>query len=262
MLIKPKKSLGQNFLIDKNIILKIIKSAKIRNKNIIEIGPGTGNLTNQILKNGPKSLITVEKDNNLSNLLEKKISHKNFKILNKDILKINLEKLILNDAVIFGNLPYNISTQILVKLIKLKKWPPNYSRLVLMFQKEVAERIIAKHNTTKYGRLSVISNWRLNLIDHINISKNCFYPKPKVDSMVLIFKPKVNKSFKIKHIFNLEKITQIIFSNKRKMINKNIKSIFGKEYDVFNLNLSNRPNNLRPDDYYRMTEYYEKKINP
>ncbi len=128
-----------------------------------------------------------------------------------------------------------------------------------MFQKEVAERIIAKYNTSKYGRLSIISNWRLSLIDHFNISKNCFYPKPKVDSTVLILKPKVNKSYKIKHILNLEKITQIIFSKKRKMINKNIKSIFGKDYKVFNFNLSDRPSNLKPDDYYRMTEFYEKK---
>jgi 16S rRNA (adenine1518-N6/adenine1519-N6)-dimethyltransferase len=144
-MIKAKKSLGQNFLVDNNIINKIINTADIYNKNILEIGPGTGNLTLKILEEKPKSLILIEKDYVLSNNLREKFKHfKNIKVFNEDILKFDIEKKIKKNSVIIGNLPYNISSQILVKLIKFKKWPPNYEKLILMFQKEVADKIMAK----------------------------------------------------------------------------------------------------------------------
>ena len=139
-----KKSLGQNFLIDKNIIKKIIKSVDIVNKNILEIGPGRGELTTVILENNPKSLILVEKDTQLSEELNIKFgSDKRVKIFNKDILKFDIEKISLKNFVVFGNLPYNISSQILVKFIKNKKWP-GYSDLIFMFQKELAQKIFGK----------------------------------------------------------------------------------------------------------------------
>ena len=159
-MIKPKKSLGQNFLIDKNIVSKIINLKNIKNKDIVEIGPGNGALTNKILENKPKTLTLIEKDKKLLN--ELKIKYKNQKLINyhnEDILKINLQKLINKNSIIFGNLPYNISSQILVKLIKFKKWPPIYTDLILMFQKEVADKIVGK----SYGRLSIIANLRLNI---------------------------------------------------------------------------------------------------
>jgi len=267
MKIKPKKSLGQNFLIDKNVINKIIKSAEIKNSNIIEIGPGTGNLTIELIKNKPKSLTLIEKDEKLCDLLKLKneiVFENSTKIFNDDVLKIDLEKILKKDTVIFGNLPYNVSTQILLKLIKINTWPPNYCKLVLMFQKEVAERILARYNTSKYGRLTIVSNWRLNIINHFNISKNCFYPKPKIDSSVIIFEPKIDRLYKIKNILNLEKITQIFFSNRRKMINKNFNNLFGKNkncHKKLKVNLSDRPSNLKPEDYYKMTQYYEENIN-
>ena len=120
---RPKKSLGQNFLIDNNVINKIIKLVKIKNSNILEIGPGTGNLTDKIIAQKPKSLILIEKDKTLYENLKKK--YKNFKevvLLNEDVLSINLEKILKTDTVVFGNLPYNISTQILVKFIKFEKY--------------------------------------------------------------------------------------------------------------------------------------------
>ncbi|MFL2889458.1 MAG: 16S rRNA (adenine(1518)-N(6)/adenine(1519)-N(6))-dimethyltransferase RsmA [Pelagibacteraceae bacterium] len=261
---KFKKSLGQNFLIDKNIIEKITCLTKIEKKNILEIGPGSGNLTKFIIKKKPKTLYLIEKDNFLSEKLKKELyTNKNIKIFNTDVLKYNFEKNLITNTVIFGNLPYNISTQILIKLIKLNKWPPKYTHLIFMFQKEVAEKIIAKFNTDKYGRLSVISNWRLKVVNKFNISKNCFKPKPKVDSMILVFKPIINKSFSIKKIKNLEKITHLFFSNKRKMINKNFKNLF-KNYDLIakklNINLSCRPSELDLNKYYKITEFYENLI--
>ena len=132
-----KKSLGQNFLIDKNIIKKIISLTIIKGKNIVEIGPGKGALTDEILLNNPKSLTIIEKDYKLFKELKNKyVLLKNVRIFNEDILKINLEKIIYDNSIIFGNLPYNISSQILVNMIRFKKWPPKFIDLIFMFQKE------------------------------------------------------------------------------------------------------------------------------
>ena len=260
-MIKPKKSLGQNFLIDPNVVRKIVNFAEIENNNILEIGPGTGKLTNQILILKPKNLTLIEKDINLCKYLNENFSlTSKVKIFNDDILEFNLEKNIKKDSIIFGNLPYNISTQILVKLLKLQKWPPAYKKLILMFQKEVAQKILAKPNTSNYGRITIISNWRLKIINQFNISKNCFYPKPKIDSTVLVFEPIINKKYKIRNIENIEKITRIIFSNKRKMINKGFKKIFEDHElisNILNIDLTKRPSQLTCDDYYSLTEKFE-----
>ena len=258
----PKKSLGQNFLIDPNIIRKIINLSKITNQNIVEIGPGTGNLTEEILKNNPKTLIIIEKDSHLCELLKVKFKlFKNLKIINKDILKFNLEKIIKKNSIIYGNLPYNIASQILVLLIKYKKWPPKYKSLVLMFQKEVGERFLAKPNDKNYGRLKVLSTFRLKIQNHFNISHNCFFPKPKIDSMVLLFKPVISKKFKIKKIENLEKLTHLFFSNKRKMINKAFKKLFKNNAEnnakKIKINLSYRPSQITEDEYFRLVELFE-----
>ena len=116
-----KKSLGQNFLKDENIIRKIVNTVKVENKNIIEIGPGLGAITNEILSKNPKSLILIEKDNELAEKLKLSfLTRKNVKILNCDVLKLDLEKIVKTNSIIFGNLPYNISSQILVKILNFK----------------------------------------------------------------------------------------------------------------------------------------------
>ncbi len=255
-----KKSLGQNYLIDANVIKKIIYLYNIKNKNIIEIGPGKGALTDQIIGLNPKTLILIEKDNNHYNKLRIKYNNlKNIKIFNTDVLNFDFDKLIKDKSIIFGNLPYNISSQILTKLIKMKKWPPKYTDLILMFQKEVANKIVGKFNTSDYGRLSILCNFRLKVLSKFDISPNCFFPKPKIISTVLHLKPKTKLTHKIKDLQNLEKITRIIFSGKRKMINKNIKKIFGNEKLLLDkgLNLKLRPSNLRPEKYYELTELFE-----
>ena len=211
-MLKFKKSLGQNFLIDKNIINKITRLDGIKGKSILEIGPGSGNLTNSLLKKKPNEIVLVEKDKKFCEDLSKKFrNEENCKIYNDDILTFNLKKFSKPKSVIFGNLPYNISTQILIKFIKINTWPPFYDKLIFMFQKEVADRILAKSNTKKYSRISVISNFRFNITENFTISKNCFFPKPKVDSKIIIFKPKVRINYKISNIENLEKVTQVFF---------------------------------------------------
>ena len=256
----PKRSLGQNFLNDKNIIKKIISLVKVKNKNIVEIGSGKGALTDEIIKQKPKTLLIIEKDEKLAKELKKKYQKDKFiKVITFDILNYNLEKEISNNSYIFGNLPYNISSQILVKLLKFENWPPKFCGLILMFQKELAEKIIGRFPSKNYGRISILTNFRLKLVSKFQVSKNCFRPMPKVTSMVVHLKPKKKFTFSIKNLSNLERITQIFFSSKRKMIKKKIKSILDekqiKEIDGIKLNL--RPSDLKPEIYYHITKLYE-----
>ncbi len=259
-MIKAKKSLGQNFLIDQNIIEKITNTVDITDKSILEVGPGTGNLTSSILKKKPKKIFVVEKDDNLSSILEKKFENK-IVIINKDILNIN-ENLISNDQlVVFGNLPYNISTEILCKwILNLNDKKIWFSKLLLMFQKEVADRIVSNYNSSNYGRLSIISNWKLDIEKIIDIKPNCFFPKPKVESSLLKFTPKKN-FFELKDPNNLEKITRIFFNHRRKMIKKPFNQIFSKNTNILkklDISLNLRPQNLNFETYYRLAREYEK----
>ena len=260
---KAKRSLGQNFLIDKNIINKIINVVDINENNtVIEIGAGYGNLTKYIIDRKPKKIFAIEKDKKLSLFLKKKFKlSKNLKVINEDILNIIQKNNLGKNIIVFGNLPYNISTKILASLVMLNKWPPWYDILILMFQKEVADRIIAKTRTKEFGRLAVLSNWRLDIKKHFDISKNCFFPKPKINSTLLSFKPKKINTFNLKNPKNLEKVTRILFSNRRKMINKNFKKLFKEKISRIknlNLDLNKRPEELTNETYYKIALEYEK----
>ena len=161
-------------------------------------------LTKAIASIGPKKIFAIEKDKKLSLFLEKKFKNfSNIEIINNDILNIIEKKSLEQNIIVFGNLPYNVSTKILASLILLEKWPPWYDILIFMFQKEVAERILAETHTKEFGRLSVLSNWRLEIKKHFNVSNNCFFPKPKVISTVLSFVPKKNNQFNLKDPKNL-----------------------------------------------------------
>ena len=257
-MIKAKKSLGQNFLIDNNILTRIVDIGSIKDNFVLEIGPGTGNLTRKILKKNPKKMLVIEKDEKLSLLLSQ-----NFKdqliIINDDVLNIDEKKLNKEKLTVIGNLPYNISTEILCKwIINLKDSNFWFNELILMFQKEVAERIIADFNTSKYGRLSIISNWKLNIKKICDISPNSFFPKPKIDSTLLYFTPKKN-FIKLDEPKNIEKITRIFFSQRRK-IKKPYNQIFNGNNEILNklkINLNLRPQNLDFLTYYNLTKEYE-----
>jgi 16S rRNA (adenine1518-N6/adenine1519-N6)-dimethyltransferase len=256
--IKAKKSLGQNFLIDRNVLEKIVDTVDINQKIILEIGPGSGNLTSYILRKNPKLVYVVEKDNDLVLLLQKKFND-DIKIINDDILEITENEISTEKLTVFGNLPYNISTEILSRwIINLGKnfW---FESLVLMFQKEVADRIIAKSNTSKYGRLSILSNWKLNIKKIIDIKPDSFSPKPKIDSSLLLFTPKKN-FFELRSAKNLEKITRIFFNQRRKMLKKPFNQVFKNAKEVsekFNIDLNLRPQNLELEMYYKLVKEYE-----
>tara|TARA_X000000950_G_scaffold222233_1_gene267660 strand:+ start:435 stop:1223 length:789 start_codon:yes stop_codon:yes gene_type:complete len=258
-MIKAKKSLGQNFLIDHNIISKIVNIVDIKDKNILEIGPGTGNLTEEILKRKPQKIILIEKDSNLVDLLQNRFNG-NVKIINEDVLKINESLLDNQNLIVFGNLPYNISTEILSKwILNLSQKKIWFECLVLMFQKEVADRIISKFNTKNYGRLSILANWRLKIKKIFDIKPSSFQPKPKIESSVLFFEPKKNY-LKFKNPKNLEKITRIFFMHRRKMIKKPYYHLFHNNRNIasqMRINLNLRPQNLDFDTYYELTKQYE-----
>ena len=262
MKIKPKKSLGQNFLIDKKIIKKILSCSKIENRNILEVGPGTGNLTDEILKNNPKELILIEKDTVLLNLLKKRYSSK-VVFINDDILKISENKISNNKLTVFGNLPYNISTEILTKWIlnlNLDLW---FDKLILLFQKEVADRIISNSNSSNYGRLSIISNWKLNIKKIIDIKPSSFNPQPKVDSSLLLFSPK-KKFFKLNNPKSIEHVTRIFFNQKRKKIKKPLNKLFRNSEKIIkklNLDVDLRPQNLDFEIYYMLAKELEELRN-
>ena len=258
-MIKAKKSLGQNFLNDNNIIEKIISTVDIKNKTILEIGPGTGNLTSVILKNNPKKVFVIEKDNQLAKLLKEDFGS-NLEIINNDVLKINENEIAREILTVFGNLPYNISTEILCKwILKIKSKNFWFDNLVLMYQKEVADRIIADYNTKNYGRLAILSKWKLKIEKICDVKPSSFFPKPKVDSSVLLLKPKLN-FFPLKDPKNLEKLTRTFFMHRRKMLKKPYNIIFNDNFQVANklkIDLNLRPQNLNFDTYYKLTKELE-----
>jgi 16S rRNA (adenine1518-N6/adenine1519-N6)-dimethyltransferase len=256
---RAKKSLGQNFLIDKNIIDKITNTVSIDGNEVLEVGPGTGNLTKEILKNNPSKMYLVEKDTFLAENL-KEIIDGRVKVFNEDILKFDENLLSKNKIIVFGNLPYNVSTEILSTWISKLKNDYWFSDLILMFQKEVADRIIAQFNTSAYGRLSILANWRLKINKICDISPESFSPRPKIQSSLIHFTPKKNFA-KIKDPLNLEKITRIFFSHRRKMLKKPFNQIFNGNIGLLeklNIDLNLRPQNLDFDTYYKLTMEYEK----
>ena len=258
-----KKNLGQNFLIDKAIINLIVEAGNIKNQDeILEVGPGTGALTEQILKKKPNEFTIIEKDKRLADSLKKKFG-KRLKIINEDMLKISYEKYSDQNLILFGNLPYNISTQILVKWIKTYSLKKFCKKFILMFQKEVADRILAQPNTTNYGRLSILSNWRMKIEKISDVEPESFYPRPKVRSTILTLTPKEH-FYNLKNVKNLEHVTNIFFNQRRKMIKKPMKFLFDNFDHIskeLSLDLNSRPQNLENLTYYKICEIYEELIN-
>ena len=260
MLIKPKKKLGQNFLTNEKILDKIVKFGDITDKdNILEIGPGTGNLTKYIIKAKPKSIIVIEKDADLVDHLNLKFKD-TVRVINEDVLKLP-ENFFMKKFKVFGNLPYNISTKILSNWCLSKNI--RFEKLILMFQKEVADRIIAEENTKNYSRITVFSNWKFDIRKIIDINPDNFYPAPKVQSSVLEFIPK-QRIPKIRDPRNLEHVTRVLFNQRRKMIKKNFFKLFDnfdENLKITDIKLTDRPQNISVKKFLNLVIEYEKNLN-
>lgn len=251
-----KKKFGQNFLINDDLSKEIVNLVEIQNKNVLEIGPGNMALTEKIYNKKPKKFFTVEIDNDLIKKYENNPLLKF--IINKDALDIDEVNLFDSKKFsIISNLPFNISTQLLLKWLNIQNTFNCIESMTLMFQKELAERITAKVNTKKYGRLSIISSAFFKIEKKIEVNKVNFFPVPKVDATVLKFTPlKINKIKKTK-IKNLEKITKIFFNERRKINLKKIKKNFsGDQIKKWNLEkyFYMRPENLTKETYYLFSE--------
>ena len=229
-----KRRYGQNFLIDKNILSKISALILSKNQKILEIGPGNGKLTDEILLKKPNMLTLVEIDSNLINDLKKKYSNFEFiKIINDDILNLNINE---KYHIVVSNLPYNISSQILVKLSLLENTP---DKLILMFQKEFAKRLLNKKINSINSLILCFYDIKLNF----NVSKNCFRPIPKVESSVLTFLRKEKALLEKDEINNFINFKRKLFSYKRKTLknllkNYNLNTKFDLSLRVGDLELS------------------------
>lgn len=250
---RPKKSLGQNFIHDENFLARLSRSIiSGSDTSIIEIGPGKGALTKHLVTKKYKKIILIEKDSYLIKYLDQYRNQK-ISIINKDALKLDLTEFnISNDSIIVGNLPFNISSQLLVNWTKFDYWPPFYSKMYLMFQKELGERILARKNSKSYGRISVLSQSRFNIKKLFLAPSTIFTPQPKVDGIVLEFTP--IKKYQNIEIKKLEIILRKAFLHRRKKIRSSL-----KEYkDILTLNnfdLNLRAENLTVDDYCKLSNF-------
>ncbi len=219
MHVKLKKKFGQNFLIDKNISYKIVNLISNNNLNILEIGPGDGKLTESIIKKKPKNLDLVEIDKDLIFDLSNNFkSYKFINIINEDILKFNINK---NYDLVISNLPYNLSSKVLEKLVLLKQNP---KVMILMFQKEFAERLLSQN----LNSINSLTNCFFKIKFQFNVSKYCFKPVPKVESSVLKFEKLEKSILKKNEIQNFIKFKRYIFSHKRKSLRKVL-----KKYNIY-----------------------------
>ena len=252
--IYPKKKLGQNFIFDFNILDNIVNNILPINKFlIIEIGPGPGGLTRSIFKKNPLEIMVIEKDNifkkNLEEIFLENSNIKSHLIIN-DFLKLNINELITKNAKIISNLPYYVSTQILLKVLPINK---KVKEIVFTFQKEVGNRIIAKPGSKEYSRLSVIVQSVCNISIVQKLPASVFFPKPNVDSSVLKFTPK--KNITINNFEALKEITKKSFNKRRKMIKNSLKDIKNISYYLNNIGIeeNTRPEDISVQSYCRLT---------
>jgi len=225
-----KKKFGQNFLKNQQIIDEIIKVSEIdAESTVYEIGPGDGALTREIIKKNPRKFIAVEIDNELKNRLEILFQKREHLIIFADALKLEETSYFTEKTIVIGNLPYNISIQLLIK------WIHQYSKnqwiktMILMFQKEVAERIISNENSKKYGRITLLVSALFKVSSVIEIDKNNFFPIPKVDSILLKFDPLEKPHLNIDQITKLEFLSNQLFSSRRKKLKNKIEMLFSSE---------------------------------
>jgi len=229
--LQAKKSFGQNFLLDLNLTGKIARVAgDLSNSAVYEVGPGPGGLTRGLLENGAKRVVAVEMDPRcLPALNEVSAAYKNALTVHQaDALKVNEQEFLKvqegEEARIASNLPYNVGTALFVKWLTLEDWLPWYKSLTLMFQQEVAERIVASPGSKAYGRLSVLAQWRGRVRIAMRVPAAAFTPQPKVSSAIIHFEPTAPIDERVR-LKDLEKVVERAFGQRRKMLRASLKSL-------------------------------------
>jgi 16S rRNA (adenine1518-N6/adenine1519-N6)-dimethyltransferase len=258
-----KKSLGQNFIFDKNFTDKIVATCgDLSNSTVLEIGAGPGSLTRSILDANVKKLVVIEKDRRCLKILEeiKNYYGNRLEIINDDAIKIDEKKLFTNQGKIkiISNLPYNIGTVLLIKWLKISEI---IESLTIMLQKEVVERIVAKPNQKKYGRLSVMIGSICESKMLFSVNPSIFTPPPKVDSAIVEIIPYDHKKFEI-DFFAFEKVVACAFNQRRKMIKSCLKQILKeaeKKLIEIKINPNLRAENLTIEDFYKITKIFLKE---
>ena len=245
-----KRSLGQNFITNNNFLLQMNKYIVSTYQDIlIEIGPGKGALTKYLSSKNFKKLYLIEKDDFLADHLKKRYENlTKIEIIHDDALTFDYSCFDNKKGkiVIYGNLPFNISTKLLSIWLNAAKWPSFFDKMILMFQKEVAERILASHNSKKYGRLSVLVQSRCRVKKLINAPSSIFSPKPRVDGVVIQFEP--IKDYKTINFNNLEQLLEEAFSSRRKKIRNTLKN-YKRCLLKLKIDDNLRPENLSVSDY-------------
>jgi 16S rRNA (adenine1518-N6/adenine1519-N6)-dimethyltransferase len=226
-----KKSLGQNFLLDLNLTGKIARAAgDLSQVTVIEVGPGPGGLTRALLANAARNVIAIERDERCLAALAEIGAHYpgRLQVVSGDALRIDFAALAAGDAVrIVANLPYNIGTELLVRWLTVTAWPPFYLSMTLMFQREVAERIIAAPGSDAYGRLGVLAGWRTEARIAFDVPPQAFTPPPKVTSSVVNLLPRAAPL--AADVRALERVTAASFGQRRKMLRQSLKSLGGEK---------------------------------
>jgi len=256
-----KKSLGQNFLLDRNITDKIIRlSLEKQNMSdfkdccVFEVGPGPGGLTRSIMMNSPKKLTVVEMDERCIAIMQdiQRLAPDKMDIINDDALKVDFSLMGESPRCIISNLPYNVSVPLLVMWLNKIS---SYSSLTLMFQKEVADRILASIKTKEYGRISILSQLQCHIDRLIDLSPQCFVPAPKIWSSVLLFRP-CEKVLSAEQITKVEKLTNIVFAQRRKMIRQSLKFVNDLESKAaqVGIELTMRPEEISPQQFLSLAE--------
>jgi 16S rRNA (adenine1518-N6/adenine1519-N6)-dimethyltransferase len=227
--LSPKKSLGQNFLLDLNLTARIARAAgPLVGATVVEIGPGPGGLTRALLALGAKRVIAIERDQRAVTALAEIAARYpgRLEVINGDALKFDPRPFFDGGPVrIVANLPYNIATALLVSWLTVEPWPPWYDALVLMFQREVAERIVAAPSSKAYGRLSVLAQWRCKANILFDVAPSAFVPPPKVTSSLVKLEPRAKPLSCDRR--TLERVTEAAFGQRRKMLRQSLKSLGG-----------------------------------